>query len=87
MISAHLIEPPLHGIFHLGSFTVGMGALPANYFEQMILSITDIVFDTAAFWVSKIIFDLGEPICSQLEGFLDTDYVQINTVARVFLLA
>ena len=87
VISARLSEPPLHGILHLWSFIfVGMCALSANNFEEMVLTITDIVRDTAATRVRKIIFDLSEPVCSQLKSFLDEDSVQVNTVAWSFLI-
>ena len=85
VISASLSKPELHCEFHLWSFAIGMSTLSANDFEEVVLTITTIVLNAAAFRVGKIFFNLGEPICSHLEGFLDTDYMQVNTVAWMFL--
>ena len=87
VVSALCFKPELHGEFHLGSFSVRMGALSANNFEEMVLPITNIVRNATdnTIRVSEIFFDLGKPICSHLEGFLDADYMQVNRVAWMLL--
>lgn len=85
MISSLLCKPLLHSIFHLGSVFIGMCSLSANDFEKMVLTIPDVVLNATAAGVSKILFNLKEPSCSQMECLLNTNYMQVNAVRGVFL--
>ena len=85
VIPTLLTEPLLHGVFHLGSVGIRMGTLSANNFEEMVLAIANIVFDTTAAWVCKVLLNSCESVCSLLKGLFYADYMQVDTVRRLFL--
>ena len=85
VINLLLFKPPFHCIFHFWVFAIRMRSLPTDNLEEMILSVSTIVLYTTTIWISEIISDLCESICSQLSSFLDSYCVQINTIAWVLL--
>ena len=85
VINLLLFEPPFHCIFHFWAFAIRMRSLSTDDLEEMILSVSTIVLWATTIWVSEIISDLCESICSLLSSFLDSNYVQINTITWVLL--